>query len=126
MRVLRVNETKPPCTDGFLVLGFALECRKGSRKAETTLFWNSSWSLGFPLNPSPPNDGIWPFYGLIRFEPFFGYLLFLLEKKTKSIRFCTKFYKKLDKILGPNCSSLLLRSKSVQRNQLHFQKSFRK
>ena len=50
VRVLRVNETKPPCRNAFLVDSFALESQKGSRNEERTVFWDSSWSLGLSLN----------------------------------------------------------------------------
>ena len=82
------------------------------------------WALS--LNPYPPNDASWRFSGLIRFEPLIGHLLFLLEKKTKSIRFCTKFYVKVAINWLPKYSSLMLHSKPVQRNQRQFLKSFRK
>ena len=75
---------------------------------------DSSWSLSLSLNPYPQKDAILQFFGLIQFEPFFGHLLFLLEKKTKSIRSCTKFYVKVATVLRPKCSSLLLRRKLVQ------------
>ena len=126
MLVLRVNETKRTCTNAFPVDSFALECRKGSRSEERTLFLDSSWSLCLSLNPYPLNDATWRFFKLIRFDPFFCHLLFLLEKKTKSIRFCTKFYLKVATILRAKWSSLLLGSKPVQQNQLHFLKSFGK
>ena len=125
-RVLRVNETKPPCTNAFLVEIFLLESRKASRNEERTLFWDSSWSQGLFLNTQPPKDTLWRFPGLIVFQPFFGHLLFLLQKKNQSIRFCTKFYAKVATILRPKCASLLLRRKPVQRNRRHFKNSFTK
>ena len=51
MRILRVNETKRPCTNAFLVDSFSLESWKVSRNEEKSLFLDSSWSLGFSLNP---------------------------------------------------------------------------
>ena len=41
-------------------------------------------------------------------------------KKTKSIRFCTKFYVKAATILRSKCTSLMLRSKPVEQNWRHF------
>ena len=121
-----VNKIKRPCTNASLFDNFALESREGSRNDKTFVFLESSWSLGLSLNPQRPNDAIWRFFVLIWFEPYFGHLLFLLEKKKKSIRFRTKLYVKVPTILRPNCSSLLLGSKPVQRNLRHFVKSFRR
>ena len=66
-------------------------------------------------------------------EPSFGtppgvwtYFLFFLEKKTKSIRLCSKFYVKAATILLSKCTSLLLRIKPVHQNWRHLLKSFRK
>ena len=50
----------------------------------------------------------------------------LLEKNTKSIKFCTKIYVKVATILRSKCTSFLLRTKPVQHNWRHFLKSFRK
>ena len=41
MRVLRVNETKPPGTNAFGVDNFALESQKGSINEKGTPFWDS-------------------------------------------------------------------------------------
>lgn len=54
----------------------------------------------------------------------FGYFLFLLEIKTKLIKFITKFHVK-HKFLPPNCNSLPLRRKLLQRNCLKFFKHFK-
>ena len=51
VRVLWVNETKPSCTNAFLVHLFALESQKGSRSEERTIFWDSSRSLDLSLDP---------------------------------------------------------------------------
>ena len=53
MRVLRVNETKPPSRNAFIVDLFALESQKGSRNDERTLFsdFSRSLDLSLPLNP---------------------------------------------------------------------------
>ena len=51
VRVLSVNETKPPSTNAFLADNFALESQKRPRNEERTLFQDSSWSLGLSLNP---------------------------------------------------------------------------
>lgn len=50
---------------------------------------------------------------------FIKFLLFL-EIKTKIIRFCTKFQVKKNNFLQSKFPSLLLHSKTVQRNCLHF------
>ena len=50
-------------------------------------------------------------------------LLSLLELKTKFNKFCTNFWKKKVKFLASRCICLLLRSKPVQRNCLHFFKN---
>ena len=120
VRVVRVNETKPPSRNAFLVDLFALESQKGSRNDERTLFWDSSRSLDLSLNPQCPNDAIWQFHGLLSFQPFLGQFLLFLEEKTKSIRFSTEFYVKAALFLRFKCTSLLLRSKPVQRNWRHF------
>ena len=120
--VLRVNETKTPPRNALI----ALESQKRATSDERSLFWNSSRSLDLSLNPQPPNDAIWRFHRLLSFQPFFGNFLLFLEKKTKSIRFCTKFYAKAAIFLPCNCTSLLLCSKPVQQNWRHFLKSFRK
>ena len=67
MRILRVNETKRPCTNDFLVDSFSLESWKVSGNEEKTLFFDSMWSLGFSLNPEAPHDAICRFIGLILF-----------------------------------------------------------
>ena len=54
------------------------------------------------------------------FSLFFNHFLLILEKKPKSIRFCTKFYVKAVTILRSKCTSLLLCSKPVQPNRGHF------
>ena len=54
----------------------------------------------------------------------FGYFLFLLEIKTKLIKFITKFHVK-HKFLPPNCNSLPLRRKLLQRNCLKLFKHFK-
>ena len=55
----------------------------------------------------------------------FGYFLFLLEIKTKLIKFITKFHVKHDKFLPSNCNSLPLYRKLLQRNCLKFFKHFK-
>ena len=55
----------------------------------------------------------------------FGYFLFLLEIKTKLIKFITKFHVKHDKFLPSNCNSLPLCRKLLQRNCLKFFKHFK-
>ena len=114
VRVLRVNETKLPSRNVFIVHFFALESEKPSRNDERTLFWNSSRTLDLSLNPQPPNDAISQYPGLLQFQPFFGLFLWFLEEKTTSIRFCTKFYVKVAEFLQSKCTSLLLRSKPGQ------------
>ena len=114
VRVLRVNETKLPSRNVFIVHFFALESEKPSRNDERTLFWNSSRTLDLSLNPQPPNDAISQYPGLLQFQPFFGLYLWFLEEKTTSIRFCTKFYVKVSEFLQSKCTSLLLRSKPGQ------------
>ena len=114
VRVLRVNETKLPSRNVFIVHFFALKSEKPSRNDERTLFWNSSRTLDLSLNPQPPNDAISQFPGLLQFQPFFGHFLSFLGEKTKSIRFYTKFYVKAAKFLRSKCTSLLLRCKPVQ------------
>ena len=52
------------------------------------------------LNHYPPNDTIWWFHLLLLLQPFFGNLLLFLEKRTKSIRFCTKCYAKVALFCG--------------------------
>ena len=66
----RVDETKPPSRNAFLVNLFAGESQKEFRNDERTLFWDSSRSADLSLNPWPPNDAIWPFPGLLSFQPF--------------------------------------------------------
>ena len=56
----------------------------------------------------------------------FGHFLLILEKKTKFIKFCIKFHVKQGKILPSNCTKLLLGSKPVQRNGLHFFRFFKR
>ena len=110
----------------FLLIVLHQKVKRDPEMKKKLCFWDSWQSLRLSLNHQSRNDAIWWFSGLIRFEPFFGHLLFLLEKKTKSIRFCTKFYVKVPTIFRPKCSGLLLQGKPVQRNLRHFFNSFRK
>ena len=50
----------------------------------------------------------------------FDHFLLPLEEKTNFIKFCTKFHVKQADFLTSKCTSLLLGSKPVQRNYLHF------
>ena len=56
----------------------------------------------------------------------FGYFLSLLERKTKSIKFWTKFWIKQLNFLSSKCTSLRLLSKPVQRNWVRFFKNLKK
>ena len=50
------------------------------------------------FNPYLPNDTILRFPGLLQFQPFFVHFLSFLEEKTRSTKFCTKFYIKAAKL----------------------------
>ena len=58
--------------------------------------------------------------------PFSTYFSSLLERKTKFIKFWSKFWIKQVRFLQLRCSSLLQRSKPVQRNWLRFSKNLKK
>ena len=47
-----------------------------------------------------------PLHGVLSFEPFFARFVMVLEKKTKSIKFYTKFYVKQITILWLSSTSL--------------------
>ena len=82
--------------------------------------------LDLSVNFQTPNAASMWFSGLLQFQPFFGLFLWLLDFKTKFVKFYTKFWIKEVKFLASRCTNLLLRSKPVQRNCLSFFKNFKK
>ena len=119
MRVLRVSETKPPPRNALLVALFALESQKNPEMTKKPSFGTPRgvWTCLLTLAPERCHLAVSRTTFVLAI---FGNFLLFLEKKTKSIRFCTKFYAKAGIFLPSNCTSLLLRSKPVQRNWRHF------
>ena len=126
VRALRVNETKVTSRNAFIDNLSALESEKESKNGERTLFWGCPRILDLSVNPQTPNAIYMWFLELFQFQPFFCHFLSLLERKTKFINFCTKFWIKKVKFLPSKCTSLLLRSKPVQKNCLRFFRNFTK
>ena len=121
-----INETEVTSRNAFDVNLFALESQKESKYEERTLFRDSPRILDQSVNPQTPNATCLWFSGLFQFQPLFGHFLPVLELETKFIKFCTKFWIKEVRFQPSRCTSLLLRSKLVQRNCLRFFKNFKK
>ena len=125
MLALRVNETKLTPTSAFIVNLFALESENNQNMIKESSFGTPrrvlTYLLIFSLGRTP--IGVFPNY--FSFSHF-GHFLLLLEEKTKSTKFCTKFDVQDASFLLSKCTNFLLCSKPVQRNCLHFFKKFKK
>ena len=86
---------------------------------------SSSSNLTSNTSSYPQNATCMRLSGLFQFQPFFVHFLSLFQIKTKFIKFCTKFFEKPTTFFPSKCTSLLLRSKPVQRNCLRFFKNFK-
>ena len=122
--VQRINETKLTSEDAIILYIFALAGEKISQYVKRTPFQDSPQSLDLSLNPQPPKQAYISFSGLFQCQAFFGNFLLFLGIKSNLIKFCTKFQLEQAKISPHKCTSLLLRSNSVQRNCLYFFKNF--
>ena len=67
--------------------------------------------------------GVFPDY--FSFNQFLAASFSFCKKGTTFIKFCPKFHVKQAKFLLSKCTSLILRSKLVQQNCLHFFKNFK-
>ena len=107
VRTVRANETKLTSRNAFIVDLFGLESGKEPRNGERTLFWDSKQSLDLSRNPQPPNHAL-AFFRTTLVLNMFWPLPIVFRKKTKFIRFCTKFHVKPAKFLSSKCTKLLL------------------
>ena len=94
MRVLRANETNPSFKNAFLVNLFALESQKDLEMTKEPPFGTPRgvWTCLLTLSLRTTPFGSFLIY--FHFSHFFGHFLLFLEEKTRSIRFCKKFYVK--------------------------------
>ena len=88
-------------------------------------FWEQYCNRAQLYWPLHPECHIYVVFWTALVLAIFGHFLLLLELKTKFIKFWTKLSIKQVNFLPFRCTSLLLRTKPVQRNWLHFFKTLR-